>query len=464
MAKRLQLRRGTQAQHVAFTGALGEVTVDTTRKALILHDGTTTGGILVTSTGTPLGSPLWHNGARASIETGYVAMDGQLLLRATYPILWAKIQSSFNLVNDTLWLSNNGVRSSYSSGDGSTNFRMPDLNGKSAGALKSPVLRGDGYAASGTVLGDAIRNITGTATVYTAFNAFNTATGAFTVEDGGLTGESSVYNGTTPRFVFNASNVVPTADENRPVSAFGVWICRVGDTTAQAGDPSTNAVLTGGNTFNGSQQINGNVNATDITASGKLKGTLDPATLNSTGTAPFYGCRAWANFNAIPLTGTYSQSGNTVTVTMTAHGMAVGQQVNVSPTSGTSTSGSFTITSVANANTFTYNNPSSLTTSGNITRNLFIRASGNIASITDNGVGDFTVNFAIALPDSNYALQGTGAILNGSGGGSGSQVIEKLVTNQSTSTRSASSCGILVVTPDGVSAVDSSSTNILFFR
>lgn len=405
MAKRLQLRRGTQAQHVAFTGALGEVTVDTTRKALILHDGTTTGGILVTSTGTPLGCPLWHNGARASIETGYVAMDGQLLLRATYPILWAKIQSSFNLVNDTLWLSNNGVRSSYSSGDGSTNFRMPDLNGKSAGALKSPVLRGDGYAASGTVLGDAIRNITGSLTVYTdGASPTNTGTGAFTKDIGVGAGESYELRGTAPRFNFDASNVVPTADENRPVSAFGVWICRVGDTTAQAGDPSTNAVLTGGNTFNGSQQINGNVNATDITASGKLKGTLDPATLNSTGTAPFYGCRAWVNFNAVPLTGTYTQSGNTVTVTMTAHGMAIGQQVNVSPTSGTSTSGSFTITSVANANTFTYINPSSLTTSGNITRNLYIRASGNINSITDNGVGDYTIVFQIALPDENYGV------------------------------------------------------------
>lgn len=408
MAKRLQLRRGTQVQHVAFTGALGEVTVDTTRKALILHDGVTTGGILITSTGTPLGSPLWHNGTRVSIETGYVAMDGQLLLRATYPILWAKIQSSFNLINDTLWLANNGARSSYSSGDGSTNFRMPDLNGKSAGALKSPVLRGDGYATTGTVLGDAIRNIVGNG----GFGENKTVgtwetqtTGAFytdvtkTVSGSGGTADSD-----NAPLAFDASRVVPTADENRPVSAFGVWICRVGDITAEAGDPSTNAVLTGGNTFNGSQNINGNVSAVDITASGKLKGTLDPATLNSTGTAPFYGCRAWVNFDAVPLSGTYSQSGNTVTVTMTAHGMAIGQQVNVSTTSGTSLSGYYTVTSVANANTFTYNSPSSLTTSGNITRNLFIRASGNIANIIDNGVGDYTLNFNIAMPHANYTL------------------------------------------------------------
>jgi hypothetical protein len=33
-----------------------------------------------------------------------------------------------------------------------------------------------------------------------------------------------------------------------------------------------------------------------------------------------------------------------------------------------------------------------------------IRASGNVSSITDNGVGDYTVNFTTAMPDINYAL------------------------------------------------------------
>jgi len=33
-----------------------------------------------------------------------------------------------------------------------------------------------------------------------------------------------------------------------------------------------------------------------------------------------------------------------------------------------------------------------------------IRASGNVSSITDNGVGNYTVNFATAMPDTNYAV------------------------------------------------------------
>jgi hypothetical protein len=39
-----------------------------------------------------------------------------------------------------------------------------------------------------------------------------------------------------------------------------------------------------------------------------------------------------------------------------------------------------------------------------------IRASGNVTSITDNGTGDYTVNFTTAMPDANYSIVGmTGA-------------------------------------------------------
>jgi hypothetical protein len=36
-----------------------------------------------------------------------------------------------------------------------------------------------------------------------------------------------------------------------------------------------------------------------------------------------------------------------------------------------------------------------------------IRASGNVTSITDNGLGDYTVNFTTAMPDANYAITGS---------------------------------------------------------
>jgi hypothetical protein len=40
----------------------------------------------------------------------------------------------------------------------------------------------------------------------------------------------------------------------------------------------------------------------------------------------------------------------------------------------------------------------------NGTSTVAIRASYNVSSITDNGVGDFTVNFTNALTDANYAF------------------------------------------------------------
>jgi hypothetical protein len=44
MATTLKLRRGTTAAHSTFTGAAGEVTVDTDKDVVVVHDGTTAGG------------------------------------------------------------------------------------------------------------------------------------------------------------------------------------------------------------------------------------------------------------------------------------------------------------------------------------------------------------------------------------------------------------------------------------
>src|SRR5213593_1698297 len=44
MPKQVRLRRGTTAQHAAFTGADGEITFDTSKKVIVIHDGVTAGG------------------------------------------------------------------------------------------------------------------------------------------------------------------------------------------------------------------------------------------------------------------------------------------------------------------------------------------------------------------------------------------------------------------------------------
>lgn len=44
MARQVQLRRGTTAENDVFTGAVGELTMNTDTNGLRIHDGTTTGG------------------------------------------------------------------------------------------------------------------------------------------------------------------------------------------------------------------------------------------------------------------------------------------------------------------------------------------------------------------------------------------------------------------------------------
>jgi hypothetical protein len=42
----------------------------------------------------------------------------------------------------------------------------------------------------------------------------------------------------------------------------------------------------------------------------------------------------------------------------------------------------------------------------NGTGTVAIRGSGNVSSITDNGTGNYTINFSTAMPDANYSFVG----------------------------------------------------------
>lgn len=44
-----------------------------------------------------------------------------------------------------------------------------------------------------------------------------------------------------------------------------------------------------------------------------------------------------------------------------------------------------------------------------------IRSSGNVSSITDNGTGDYTINFTSSMPDANYVVTGEAAITSAAG-------------------------------------------------
>ena len=77
---------------------------------------------------------------------------------------------------------------------------------------------------------------------------------------------------------------------------------------------------------------------------------------------------------------TYARSGTTITITLTAHGISVGDKVVFDATAGAGTSGTYTVATVPNANTFTITD----TASGTISSSA---CTFNIAGV-NNGYGE----------------------------------------------------------------------------
>jgi len=77
MSKLLQLRGGTTSEHSSFTGAVREVTVDTTKDTLVVHDGSTAGGFaLATATDVATALPK-AGGAMTGAITTNSTFDGR---------------------------------------------------------------------------------------------------------------------------------------------------------------------------------------------------------------------------------------------------------------------------------------------------------------------------------------------------------------------------------------------------
>jgi hypothetical protein len=124
-----------------------------------------------------------------------------------------------------------------------------------------------------------------------------------------------------------------------------------GATTFAAGSASTPSIAFTGDTNTGI--YSSGADAVDIATGGTQRGQFDASGnfLFNSGygsVATAYGCRAWVNFN------------------------------------GTTNVGGF----------------------------CTIRASGNVSTVADNGTGDYTVNFATAMPDANYSVSGSAVLLS----------------------------------------------------
>ena len=103
---------------------------------------------------------LWTS--RAFVPAWAVLSDGQILNRADWPELWAHAQMH-TPIDDAIWLSDKTKRGNYSNGNGSTTFRVPDMNGVQDGSVRGLYGRGDGggYYVPGTVFENGAPEIEG---------------------------------------------------------------------------------------------------------------------------------------------------------------------------------------------------------------------------------------------------------------------------------------------------------------
>jgi len=92
----------------------------------------------------------------------------------------------------------------------------------------------------------------------------------------------------------------------------------------------------------------------------------------------------------------------------------------------------------------------------NGTGTVAIRASGNVSSITDNGTGDYTVNFTTAMPDANYNFNLSTVSVGGPNKGASYQ--------HETYPQAAGSCRLLTLSSSSGSATDISVICATFFR
>lgn len=124
----------------------------------LLNSGTagpTMNGVMNLGVGAPV---MWET--RAYIPPYCLPRDGQLVNRADWPELWAWAQKT-TPITDAAWLADVTKRGSYSTGNGTTTFRLPDWNGVQSGSIPGVFFRGGNGTADMTMSLSAAPNITG---------------------------------------------------------------------------------------------------------------------------------------------------------------------------------------------------------------------------------------------------------------------------------------------------------------
>ena len=229
----------------------------------------TAGGVYKEAGGAalPVGSIVPWPVSRSTLPAGWIARDGQLLNRADWPDLWALVLAS--AVTDAVWLAAPyDQRGKYSSGNGTTTFRMPDTNAKHAdgNTIAAMFLRGDGKNSAGTAglhAADQVQGMKHRTMLAASAGGLAGFTADAAITNGLVAGASNVnlYSSHTGGPVTDSINGAPrVGTETRPSAETVIW-CTVGAGKAtNPGSVDVTALATTVSTQ--SNQIAGKLDAT----------------------------------------------------------------------------------------------------------------------------------------------------------------------------------------------------------
>ena len=263
MAKLLQIRRGTTSQHSSFTGSEGEITVDTDKDTIVVHDGSTAAGFPVapnaspTFTGSHIGIPSVTTANRpgevGGTNASVTAVVGMVIFNSTLGILqqfgslgWSSIVptptvASLNYPGDDTSLDTVGEFNLSCTTQSSTTVLVPGSTMPSVGQ----VVKGTGISAP---VNNLTCGLTNTDATVTAASTTGLVVGMTVSEFTGVPSRATIVSIITDTSFELSANA--TATNASAVLSFNTTVESVSGTTSFVITPTATASATVSLTFN----------------------------------------------------------------------------------------------------------------------------------------------------------------------------------------------------------------------
>ena len=102
MSTQVQFRRGNTAQTSTFTGATAEITVDTDKKTIVVHDGSTAGGFALARENSSNTAGSYANSAYATANSAQSYANSAFATANTSAAAGSYSNSAFGVANSVM--------------------------------------------------------------------------------------------------------------------------------------------------------------------------------------------------------------------------------------------------------------------------------------------------------------------------------------------------------------------------